>query len=193
MLCLIYCNCLHLPCLSLIKYMLYIAASIILLKLASDLVTPVLDIFFLSPRSHYFRKAILHHSITNPAQSPGFYGVTPLPTLLLHHPHWGGTGSPETGRGFRPSGFICCRSCDWHEMVKWITWMAPHWPIKDHPWTFCETVKKDTLPSDASLKDRWGCTTWDNPMVWNTADAKASTGHGQWEARRKEWERLQQT
>lgn len=152
MLCLIYPNCLIPPCVSKITCMLHIAASIIHLKLASDQVTSMLTIYLKKKKNHpeaLFQKALPHHSINNPAQSPGFYGLTYLPTppLHTHQPPRGGVGS-ETSKASRPLGSICYRSCNWPEDCEMNHMDGPIW-ISESPslGPSVKKIKKDTLHS----------------------------------------------
>lgn len=152
MLCLIYPNCLIPPCVSKITCMLHIAASIIHLKVASDQVTSMLTIYLKKKKNHpeaLFQKALPHHSINNPAQSPGFYGLTYLPTppLHTHQPPRGGVGS-ETSKASRPLGSICYRSCSWPEDCEMNHMDGPIW-ISESPslGPSVKKIKKDTLHS----------------------------------------------
>lgn len=152
MLCLIYPNCLIPPCVSKITCMLHIAASIIHLKVASDQVTSMLTIYLKKKKNHpeaLFQKALPHHSINNPAQSPGFYGLTYLPTppLHTHQPPRGGVGS-ETSKASRPLGSICYRSCNWPEDCEMNHMDGPIW-ISESPslGPSVKKIKKDTLHS----------------------------------------------
>lgn len=77
-----------------VKDMLHSAASIIFLRLASDLVTPVLDILLLSvTQQPFFGKPLLHHSVISLAQFTGFCGLTPSPPNPLPNTH---TSYPST-------------------------------------------------------------------------------------------------
>lgn len=75
-LCLICCNSLFPPGLSVTKYMLHIAAGLSSSNQHLIQSIPVSNILLLSPSSH-FRKALLHHSVSNPAQSTRSWGITP--------------------------------------------------------------------------------------------------------------------
>lgn len=96
-----------------------------------------------------FQKALPHHSINNPAQSPGFYGLTYLPTppLHTHQPPRGGVGS-ETSKASRPLGSICYRSCNWPEDCEMNHMDGPIW-ISESPslGPSVKKIKKDTLHS----------------------------------------------
>lgn len=71
-----------------VKVMLHSAASVTFFRLASDLVTPVLDILLLSiTQQPFFGKPLLHHSVISLAQFTGFYGLTPPNAPHTHTPY----------------------------------------------------------------------------------------------------------
>ena len=149
MLCLIYPNCLIPPRVSKITCMLHNTASTIHLKLASDQVIPMLTIYLKKKKNHpeaLFRKALPHHSINNPAQSPGFCGPNPSPPhpctpTKLPEVVWDQRQAKDPGHW----DLSAVGHGTGLKTVKWITCMAPYGSVKVHPWDLLSKWSRKTL------------------------------------------------